>query len=553
MGIEKIGVQFEVNGKEAVKQIKDTAKALDNFNSELEKNREGMQILDQLTGGAVSQFQDYKNSVKGGIGAIKSLSKSFKGLKAAIISTGIGAIVVALGLIVAYWDDIKELVSGVSKEQEDLLELQQQSVAQSQAASDAISATSNTLKLQGKSERDILNLKKAQTDETIAALEAQLITQKEIKKAQVESAERNQNIAKGIIAFLSAPLLIITGLIDGITNSLASLGIIEEATSLTEDYLESTSSLLFDPEAVAGAADETIKETEDQLTKLKNTRDGFILQQQAQDQKAADDELQKKKDANQKLLDEEEAFQKKLADIKQKDFQDQLTMMQRIEDAENAYFDSKLSKEQLEENAVREKYFALIEAAKEYGLETTDLEAAQTEELQAIEDEAAARDEARDKALKKQRLSAVGDTFGQIAGILGKNSAAGKAAAIAQATINTYQGVSEIWGNKSTLPSPFDVIQKGVASIAVLQSGLQTVKQIKSVPKPKGVKGGGSSGGGGVGQSAPAFNLIGGTGTNQLAETIAEQTNKPSRSYVVAGDVTTAQELERNTVEGAAL
>ena len=553
MGIEKIGVQFEVNGKEAVKQIKDTAKALDTFNSELEKNREGMKILDQLTGGAVSQFQDYKNSVKGGIGAIKNLSKSFKGLKAAIISTGIGAIVVALGLIVAYWDDIKELVSGVSKEQEDLLALQQQSVAQSQAASDAISATSNTLKLQGKSERDILNLKKAQTDETIAALEAQLITQKEIKKAQVESAERNQNIAKGIIGFLSTPLLLITGLIDGITNSLASLGIIDEATTLTEDYLETTSSLLFDPEAVADAADETIKETEDQLTKLKNTRDGFILQQQAQDQKAADDALQKKKEENQKLLDEEAAFQKKLADIKQKDFQDQLTMMQRIEDAENAYFDSKLSKEQLEENAVREKYFALIEAANEYGLSTVDLEAAQTEELQAIKDEAAARDKARDEALKKQRLAAVGDTFGQIAGILGKNSAAGKAAAIAQATINTYQGVSEIWGNKSTLPSPFDVIQKGVASIAVLQSGLKTVKQIKSVPKPKGVKGGGDAGGGGGGVSAPAFNLIGGSGTNQLAETIAEQTNKPSRSYVVAGDVTTAQELERNTVEGAAL
>jgi len=553
MGIEKIGVQFEVNGKEAVKQIKDTAKALDTFNSELEKNREGMKILDQLTGGAVSQFQDYKNSVKGGIGAIKNLSKSFKGLKAAIISTGIGAIVVALGLIVAYWDDIKELVSGVSKEQEDLLALQQQSVAQSQAASDAISATSNTLKLQGKSERDILNLKKAQTDETIAALEAQLITQKEIKKAQVESAERNQNIAKGIIGFLSTPLLLITGLIDGITNSLASLGIIDEATTLTEDYLETTSSLLFDPEAVADAADETIKETEDQLTKLKNTRDGFILQQQAQDQKAADDALQKKKEENQKLLDEEAAFQKKLADIKQKDFQDQLTMMQRIEDAENAYFDSKLSKEQLEENAVREKYFALIEAANEYGLSTVDLEAAQTEELQAIKDEAAARDKARDEALKKQRLAAVGDTFGQIAGILGKNSAAGKAAAIAQATINTYQGVSEIWGNKSTLPSPFDVIQKGVASIAVLQSGLKTVKQIKSVPKPKGVKGGGDAGGGGGGVSAPAFNLIGGSGTNQLADTIAEASNKPSRSYVVSSDVTTAQELERKTVADASI
>lgn len=547
MAIEKIGVRFEVNGKEAVKSINDTTSALKQFDKELSKNRDGIKIIDQLTGGAASQFQEYKAQVKGGISAVKSLTTSFKGLKTAILTTGIGAIVVALGLIVAYWDDIKELVSGVSAEQEDLLELQKQSVEQSQLALDAISQTSNTLKLQGKSERDILNLKKAQTDETIAALEAQLVTQKEIKDAQVETATRNRNIVAGFVALVSAPLVILLALVDGLAAGLASLGLIDEGTNLAEGFVMGTAELLFDPDEVAKKGDETIAETEKQLTKLKNTRDGYILQQQAQDQKIADD----KKAKEDKQKEDEAAKVKAQQD---KDYQEKLNYLQRIEDAENAFFDRKLSKEDLEIQKVNEKYFELIEAAKLYNEDYKILEEAQAEEIKAIKDKQAAEDASREEAMKKQRLSAVGDTFGQVAGILGKNSAAGKAAAIAQATINTYQGVSEVWGNKSTLPAPFDVIQKGIASVAILASGLKTVKQIKSVPKPKGVKGGGDAGGGGGGVSAPAFNIVGGNGgTNQLADTIAEQTNKPSRSYVVANDVTTAQELERNTVEGAAL
>jgi len=547
MAIEKIGVQFEVNGKQAVKSIKETTKALDEFNEELSKNRDGLQLIDQLTGGAASQFQDYRDQVKGGISAVKSLTGSFKGLKTAILTTGIGAIVVALGLIVAYWDDIKELVSGVSAEQEDLLELQQQSVQESQLAFDAISQTSNTLKLQGKSERDILNLKKAQTDETIAALEAQLVTQKEIKDAQVETATRNRNIVAGFVTLVAAPLVALLALIDGLAAGLVSLGLIDEGTNLAEGFVMGTAELLFDPDEVAKKGDETIAETEKQLTKLKNQRDGYILQQNAEDKKRADD----KKAKEDKQKEDEAAKVKAQQD---KDLQEKLNYLQRIEDAENEFFDRKLSKEDLEIQKVNEKYFELIEAAKTYGEDYKILEEAQAEEIKAIKDKQAAEDAAREEALKKQRLSAVGDTFGQVASILGKNSAAGKAAAIAQATINTYQGVSEVWGNESTLPAPFDVIQKGIASVAVLASGLKTVRQIKSVPKPKGVKGGGDAGGGGGGVSAPAFNIVGGNGgTNQLADTIAEQTNKPSRSYVVANDVTTAQELERNTVEGAAL
>lgn len=53
--------------------------------------------------------------------------------------------------------------------------------------------------------------------------------------------------------------------------------------------------------------------------------------------------------------------------------------------------------------------------------------------------------------------------------------------------------------------------------------------------------------------AAPDFNVVGATQTSQLAQTIAGADDKPVKAFVVASDVTTAQELERSTIEGASL
>jgi len=53
--------------------------------------------------------------------------------------------------------------------------------------------------------------------------------------------------------------------------------------------------------------------------------------------------------------------------------------------------------------------------------------------------------------------------------------------------------------------------------------------------------------------TAPAFNIVGASGTNQLADAIAQSGQQPVRSYVVSNDVTTAQELERNIISGASI
>ncbi|WP_271407264.1 phage tail tape measure protein [Tenacibaculum soleae] len=86
--------------------------------------------------------------------------------------------------------------------------------------------------------------------------------------------------------------------------------------------------------------------------------------------------------------------------------------------------------------------------------------------------------------INQQRVQEYSDMFGNIATLLGKNTAAGKAAAIAQATMNTYQGVSEVWSSKSTLPEPFATASKIISTGVVLGSGMAAVKNITATKVP---------------------------------------------------------------------
>ena len=51
----------------------------------------------------------------------------------------------------------------------------------------------------------------------------------------------------------------------------------------------------------------------------------------------------------------------------------------------------------------------------------------------------------------------------------------------------------------------------------------------------------------------PAFNVVGASDTNQLAGAIGGQSKEPVKAYVVSGDVTSAQSMDRNIVEGASI
>ena len=145
--------------------------------------------------------------------------------------------------------------------------------------------------------------------------------------------------------------------------------------------------------------------------------------------------------------------------------------------------------------------------------------------------------------------------------LAGEQTAAGKGLAIASATINTYRGVSDALAAKTV--TPFETALKFVNAAAILGNGLKNVQKIASVkiPRTSGGGGGGASvGGASVGAASvsaapapPSFNVVGASETSVLGDAVASQTNEPVQAYVVSNDVTTAQSLENNIVEGATI
>jgi hypothetical protein len=239
-----------------------------------ESGKDLQETMVKLQGGlallqGVTALEDLPNAFKN----IKTAGVSaFTAIKTAIGATGIGLLLVALGAIYAYWEDITAAVSGVTEEQKKLNAASEANLKNQQSQLDAISAQENLLKLQGKSEEEILNLKIAETDQVIAAAEANIGAMEATKKAQVEASKRNKEILKGMVDFLSLPLTLLLETVDRIGKVLG------KDFGLREGFKESVAKLIFDPEEVAKKADKTIEEARKGLTKLKNDQAGFKLQ-----------------------------------------------------------------------------------------------------------------------------------------------------------------------------------------------------------------------------------------------------------------------------------
>ena len=169
-------------------------------------------------------------------------------------------------------------------------------------------------------------------------------------------------------------------------------------------------------------------------------------------------------------------------------------------------------------------------------------------ELDAYSEESARNQVKIQKDLDKAKESQMTETLGNLATIVGKNSKFGKAIAIVQAIRDTYAGATKALSQGG--------IFGFIGAAAVTAAGLANIKAITSTPDPTPPAGASTGGGGSIPampSAPPAFNIVGMGGTSQLADAIGSQASEPVRAYVVSNDVTTAQGLERNIVEGATI
>jgi hypothetical protein len=160
-----------------------------------------------------------------------------------------------------------------------------------------------------------------------------------------------------------------------------------------------------------------------------------------------------------------------------------------------------------------------------------------------------------ERAQQEVKLGIISNALGTIADAVGANTNAGKALAIAQATIDTYMGANKALG---TYPPPFGAIAAGT----VILAGLLNVKKIVStkIPKMPGQTGGGSSAGSAPTITpptiptiaSPQINTTGGMNpTTQIAQTINASQQRPIKAFVVSQDIQNQTALDRRTNRAA--
>lgn len=125
--------------------------------------------------------------------------------------------------------------------------------------------------------------------------------------------------------------------------------------------------------------------------------------------------------------------------------------------------------------------------------------------------------------------------------VLGQQSALGKAAAIAMATIDTYKSASAVFsGMVSTIPGPVGIALGVAGAAAAIVAGIARVRQITQVKIP----GGGAAASSPTDTSAPAMPTVQtdtGTMVQQLDQ-VNTNLNQPQRVQVVESDITNTQQ-----------
>jgi len=160
-----------------------------------------------------------------------------------------------------------------------------------------------------------------------------------------------------------------------------------------------------------------------------------------------------------------------------------------------------------------------------------------------------------EKDLQKSKQDQIKGALGNIASIVGTSSKFGKAVAIAQAIQDTYAGADKALAQGGVFGF--------IGAAAVIAGGLGNVKKIVSTKPPEvpaSLRGGGASTSVATPSipsptmpniQTPSFDILGTSGTNQLASALGQQA--PVQAFVVSQDVTTAQSLQNNIIQGATL
>jgi len=435
--------------------------------------------------------------------AVTGTSLAFRALRGAILATGIGALVIGIGVLVDKIIDWTNRTSEAEKAQNKL--------------------AASTKKMNG------------EIDNQISVLTALGGKEEEIYKLRLQRNENELNVLR---------------------NKLKTTG------KLNEEELAQFKKLKTDIDVLNIQENNRIKKTEQDKAKNVSDANKELTKQRVEDEKAALQQLEDLRIENiqiEFLRNQERInsdFKRRVDEINALKIQEGLKTQlileeQKKRDIALAENNKLIQKQQTDAaqiaklNDVNQKAASLdLEKSFQNGL--IQIQKASADTKVKIEEQLL--------QVRRNQLNETANAIQNLTTIVGRDTVAGKALGIATALINTYQGASEAIKQKSTLPAPFDVIAKVANVGAIIATGLRTVKAITSVQVP-GVGGGASPATPNVQVAAPITPAPTPQVTSTLlnAQAIQQLGSATNRAYVLESDVTNSQERIRRINRAARL
>jgi hypothetical protein len=573
--IEKaIGVSMAFKGA-----IEGTQSAMKLFNNVI-KNSTAFQKLNNATTIVASTVMGLFSK------SVDTTSKSFKFLKGAIVATGVGALVVLVGELIANFDKIKNAINGVGEASKDLQETTKATTELNKKNLETLNNQENILKLQGKTEREILTMKIEGQKKVVQSIKNELLAQKVVNKEKEEGSKRNQRILQFTLKLLAAAPLALIKVIDfvgegieKVVNSITQtavgrrvfglepidvdFGLSEKANKL----LEKASTLVFDPSETEEQGKEDLKKLEEELLKQENALAGFQLRVIDMDKKVANEKAKNaaktvthQNKVNDSLLKELDT-KEKLFNIEEEEEEPEFETDFLEETAEASRLKTETKIKAIEDEIEREKQLRLQQLAwdEEQAIQKAILDGTYVDQKLALEtDFQRQRQEiiadADQKILEKQQaleaakidlaVKGIGALMNLTSAFAKDNEKSQRKAfeinkklQIAQAIMQTYQGANAIFASAAANPGTvLFPAQPFIAAGIAIVNGLANVANISKQQFQSS-----SAGGGGV--DTPNFATGGGATppTLQPANTSTLVPQNQAQVFVTETDITNTQ------------
>lgn len=308
-----------------------------------------------------------KSMAEAGVNAFKAIGKAI--LANPLLA--IGAVIVGIAMnfekIIKFFPEFENALTGIDEKQREVAKNAQAQADAAKKAYDNALLQENSLRLQGKSEKEILQFKMAELESAIKIGKVNLEIQEQQAVNQIAASKRNSELLTQVIRgalelsavglrMLSAPIDLVLATANKVSETLGfgtitAINLNDEITKLTEMGSKMVSEFLIDPVAQEKELKDSLEKQRHEIAQMTSDYQGFQLAIKKIDSDATKEKDKLAEEARKKAEEELEAAKK---------------LYQERRDAEIAAEDAKYkAMQEMQESAIEKEITAAVEASEE--------------------------------------------------------------------------------------------------------------------------------------------------------------------------------------------